>query len=92
MKLIDKVSWPIVASVHVLHKAFPQGIRVRVSRRSLHIVTGGVVMMIGTWLVKNAPEGSSLWCCSCEAFGFTVHGLGAAPLIKVVCEVLKIEA
>ena len=66
-------------------------VRFKFTKRASHITLGGVVMVIGSVIAGCAPHDPFIFHVLVDVVGYYLHGMGAAPIIKVVLDWCGIE-
>lgn len=68
------------------------GWRRKIKRKHIHIFIGFLIILLGVWVAKLAHYVHNPFLHICvDALGYTIHALGAAPIIKVTCESMGVE-
>lgn len=89
--IIHIAAWPVKTASHALHVAIRKILPVKVRRHHVTISCGTVVMFVGVGVAKSAHYCSGFWIIVVDATGYTIHALGAAPIVGLFCRTFKID-
>lgn len=89
-KVFQIVSTPVRGISCVVHGAAHQ-VGIRVKKIHVHCFVGTWVMFGGVVIAKLSHGYSGFIAVVIDAAGYTVHAIGAVPLVGIVVKKLKIE-
>ena len=86
LSIVRSGSAPVTYMVNVIHSKIPH------NRKVAHVTIGGIVALIGSWLANAAPHiAPAHFEIVVEALAWGIHGLGIAPIVKIVVDKMKLE-
>ena len=91
ISVIHFVAFPVTYMAHLLHKLFPN-LQFHVSRRTCHILGGLLLTWVAIYASHQIEAHSETVKYAFESASCLLHALGAAPFLRVVLDVLKVEA
>lgn len=85
LQIIHAGAAPVTYVLRVIHPALH-------NKKLAHITVGSVVACIGSWLASAAPHiAPAHFEIIVEAIAWGIHGIGIAPIVKIVADKLKLE-